>query len=147
MKWAPRDPSTNFFGHQFYSKNARKPRLHVCLHFHARIHIMILPEVDWIHKKLWTLFQFSSVPWGTIIGTKFTISDEFSPFQVKLFYNMISEEYMESELWHFSSKPGLQKYNACVPRDPKPRHFCDISFRKNKQIFWTRLLRPQCVPC
>ena len=43
-----------------------------------------------------------------------------------MFYNMITEEYMESELWHFSSKPCLQKYNTCVPTDPTPRHFFGV---------------------
>ena len=46
------------FGDHFYSKNAKKLRFHVFLLFHVEnICILILPEVDRLHKKLWILFQ------------------------------------------------------------------------------------------
>ena len=64
--------------------------------------IIILPEADWIRKKLWILFLFSLSPRGLIIRTKITISCEFSPLQVQLWYHTLSciktEEHMESEL-------------------------------------------------
>ena len=52
----PRVPKHYIFGDQFYSKNARMLRFHEFLHFYARKHMIILPEVDWIHKKFWILF-------------------------------------------------------------------------------------------
>ena len=46
------------FGDYFYSNNARKLRFHAFLLFHVRKDdIIILPEVDQIHTKLWILFQ------------------------------------------------------------------------------------------
>ena len=65
--------------------------------------IIILPEVDWIHKKFLILFSFSLGPWGPIIGAKFAVSWEFGPIQVKLWQCMFSsmkmEKYMESDLF------------------------------------------------
>ena len=50
----PRGPKHYIFGNHFCSKDARKVRFHVFLHVNARKHdIIILPEVDQIHKKLW----------------------------------------------------------------------------------------------
>ena len=75
-KLGSQDPKQYIFGDQFYSKNARKFRFHVLLHFHARKHIIILSEVDQFLKKLWISFQLSSEPWGSITGTKLTISSQ-----------------------------------------------------------------------
>ena len=36
----PRGPKHYIFGNQFYSKNAKKLRFHVFLHFHARKHML-----------------------------------------------------------------------------------------------------------
>ena len=99
----PRGPKHYFFGDQFYSKNARKLRSHVFVHFYAGKHMttIILPDVVRMRKKLRTLFLFSSGPRGPIIETIFTIASEFYPHYVKLSYYMFSsmamEEYMESE--------------------------------------------------
>ena len=63
--------------------------------------IIILPEVDWIHK---------------ILRYKFTISCEFGSVQVKWLYMFSSielEEYVESELSDI-----FDKYCAWVPGDP-----------------------------
>ena len=57
-----------YFGNQSYSKNVNKLRFHVFLHFH----IVILPKVNRIHKKLGVLFQLSSGPLGPLFGTKFS---------------------------------------------------------------------------
>ena len=45
-KMGPRGPKHYIFGDQFYSKNARMLRFHEFLHFYARKHMIILPEVD-----------------------------------------------------------------------------------------------------
>ena len=57
-KMGPRGQKHYIFGDQFYSKNARILRFHEFLHFYAMktYDIIILPEVDWIHKKFWILF-------------------------------------------------------------------------------------------
>ena len=50
----PWGPKHYIFGDHSFSKNARKLRFYVFLHVHATKHdIIILPEVDQIHKKLW----------------------------------------------------------------------------------------------
>ena len=55
-KMVPPGPKHYIFGDQFYLKNARMLRSHEFLHFYARKHdIIILPEVNWIHKKFWIL--------------------------------------------------------------------------------------------
>ena len=95
----PREPKHYTFGDQFYSENTPKLKFHTFLHFYAvKYDMIILPEMDRIHKKLWTLFQFSTCPRGPTIETKFRIFWEFGPFQVKLWYHMFSsikmEEYM-----------------------------------------------------
>ena len=57
-KMGPQGHKQYIFGNQFYSKNVRMVRLHEFLQFLCqKIHdIIILPEVDWIHKKFWSLF-------------------------------------------------------------------------------------------
>ena len=52
------------FGNHFYSKNARKLRFHGFLHFNDKktYDIIILPEVDRIHKKLWMCSNLIWVP-------------------------------------------------------------------------------------
>ena len=53
-------------------------------------------------QEIVNLFQFNSGHWGPTIRTKFTISCEFGPFQVKswchIFSNMKHKKFMESEL-------------------------------------------------
>ena len=54
----PQGPERYIFGDHFYVKNTRKLRFHAFPLFHARKRdIIILPEVDWIHKILWALRQ------------------------------------------------------------------------------------------
>ena len=48
IKWVPADPSTHIFGDQFYSKNARKLKFHVFLHFNAREHMILSFYLKWI---------------------------------------------------------------------------------------------------
>ena len=72
------------FGNHFYSKNARKLRFHVFLHFNARKHMTLLFYLKWTKlTRNVNLFQYNSGPWGPAIETKFTISCEFCQFQVK----------------------------------------------------------------
>ena len=90
---------------------------------------IILPEVDRIRKKLWTLFQFSSGPRIFNIKTIFKFFSEFGSLQVKLFHNMFSnkvmEEYMEFEHYEiYLNKTGRQIDIAWVPVDPTPSCFC-----------------------
>ena len=68
-RMGPWGPKQYIFGDHFKSKNARKLRFHELLHFYAGKHIIVLPEVDQIHKKLWILFQVSSDPFGPVILT------------------------------------------------------------------------------
>ena len=58
IKWVPGHPSTIYI-YQLYSKNVRKLRFHVFLHFLAKIYdIIILPEEFQINRKIRTSFQF-----------------------------------------------------------------------------------------
>ena len=62
---------------------------------------IILPELDWTSRKLWILFQLLVLGNSNWITTKFEISFEFSPLQVKWWYHIFSgikmEEFIESE--------------------------------------------------
>ena len=92
------------------------------------------------------LFQFSLGPGGPTLETKFTISCEFGPVQVKwwchMFSNMKKEEYMEYEL------PGITRLKVVAKNirlglwAPNTKLFlqCDVSFWRNIQSFWTKLL-------
>ena len=71
--------------------------------------ILMLENIWYLHftysgpnsQEIVNLYQFSSDLRGPTIGTKLTISFEFSPLQVKWWYTISSmkkEEYMESEL-------------------------------------------------
>ena len=60
-KCVPGDPSY-IFGNQFYSKNTGKFLCIPLFLFWKIYDTIILPEVDRILKKLWTLFQFSLGP-------------------------------------------------------------------------------------
>ena len=46
IKWVPAED--HVFGDQFYSKNARKLRFHVFLHFNAREHMILSFYLKWI---------------------------------------------------------------------------------------------------
>ena len=93
LKFGPQWSKHYIFGNYFYLKNARNLRFHVFFLFHARKHnFIILPAVDRINKKLWILFQLL-VP--TVNLNKFTVSCEFGPLQIKLWYHMFSSFKME----------------------------------------------------
>ena len=80
----PQRPKNYIFGDHFYSKNARKLRFHVFLHFNARKYMISSFYLKWIEfTEIVNLFQFNSAPREPTIGTKFTISYEFGPLQVK----------------------------------------------------------------
>ena len=108
-KMVPQGPQHYIFGDQFYSKNARKLKFHVVLHFNARKHMIssfylkwtILPNI-YIYIIYIYIYIYSSGPRELTIETKFKISCEFRRLQVKCWYHMFSsmkkEEYMESEL-------------------------------------------------
>ena len=101
-KMGPRGPKHFIFGDHFYSKNARKLRFHIFLHFNARKHISLF-YLKWTEfTRNCEFVQYSSGPWVLTVGIKFTISCEFGPLQVKwwchMFSNMKKKEYMESEL-------------------------------------------------
>ena len=74
-------------------------------------YILMLENIIWYHhftssgpnsQEIVNLYQFSLGPERLIIGTKFTISCEFSPLKVKRWYHMFSsmkkKKYKESEL-------------------------------------------------
>ena len=88
-KIGPRGPKHYILGDSFFSKNARKLRFYVFLHVNARKHdIIILPEVDQIHKKLWIFSNLVQVHWDPHLEQN------------------SQEEYMESEL------PGIIQVNV-----------------------------------
>ena len=66
-KMGSRGPKRYIFGDQFCSKNARKLRFHLFLHFNARKHM-----IRGLNPR--EICEF---------GTKFTISFELGPLQVK----------------------------------------------------------------
>ena len=74
MKWVPWDP------------NYQKVQIPCFLPFscYKPSDVIIFPEEDQIHKRLSTLFQFSSGTWGHIIAIKFTIPHVLGPLQEKL---------------------------------------------------------------
>ena len=123
----PQGP-TYFFDNQFYSKNARKARL--CSPISLLEYLMILLEVEWIHKKLWILFLLNFyfikfvfiVSPGTYNWNKITISCELRPLQVKLWYHMFCrmkmEEYMESMLSSIFWVKLVAKNKCLGPRGP-----------------------------
>ena len=63
IKWVRSNPSTIFLDH-FYSKYARKLRLHVFLHFNTRKHMILSFYLGPNSQKIVNLFQFSSGPRG-----------------------------------------------------------------------------------
>ena len=102
-KMGPRGHKPFSFGDHFYSKNARKLRFYVFLHFNARKHIISLFYLKWTEfTRIVNLFRFSSGNWAPTIEIKFPNSCEFDPLQVKwrchMFSNMKKKKYMESEL-------------------------------------------------
>ena len=108
------------FGDYFYLNNARKLRFYVFILFHVRKHydIIILPQVDWIHK--WVPIVG---PWGPELNwNKFTISCEFGPLQEKWWCHTFSsikiEEYMEPQHSAIFWAKMVVKYIAWVPRYP-----------------------------
>ena len=109
LKWVPRDTSTTFLLTTFTQKNARKLKFHVFLHFNVRKHMISLfvriSSFDIISgrnsQEIGNFYQFILGSQGLTIGTKFTISCEFSRLQVKWWYHMFSsmkkEECVEFE--------------------------------------------------
>ena len=105
-KMSAQVPKHYVFGNHFYSTNTRKLRFHAFLHFNARKHMISSFYLKWTEfTRDYEFVPFSLGPQGLTIGTKFTISIEFSLRQVKWWYHMFSsmekEEYMESELSDF----------------------------------------------
>ena len=62
-KMGPWGPKQYIFGDYFCWQNVRKLRFHILLHITARKHdIIILPEAEQIHKKLWICTNLVEVP-------------------------------------------------------------------------------------
>ena len=95
-------------------------------------YIVILPEVDRIHKKLWVLFRYSFGHRGPRIGIKFTGSCEFDPRQVKLWYHVFSsmkfEEYIESELSDIFQAKLVPENIAPMSMGSESSLQCEVSF-------------------
>ena len=97
-------------------------------------------------QEIVNFYQFSSGLRGLAIGTIFTISCEFSPLHVKwgyhLFSSMKKEEYIESELSGiFQVKVATKDIViGSLGTQPKAALQYDVSFWRNIQIFWTKLL-------
>ena len=98
-------------------------------------------------QEIVNFYQFSSGLRGLAIGTIFTISCEFSPLHVKwgyhLFSSMKKEEYIESELSGiFQVKVATKDIViGSLGTQPKAALQYNVSFWRNIQIFWTKLLR------
>ena len=103
-KMGPQGPKDYIFSDQFYSRNAKMLRKY------SMYFSILMLENTWYHHFTWSgpnwqeivnFFRFNSGTRGPTIGTKFTISCEFAPHQVKWWHRMFSsmkkEEYMGSE--------------------------------------------------
>ena len=155
MKWVPRDPNSIFLATSYGQKMPESS-------YSMYSSFFVLENIRYHHftwngpisQEIANLLQFSSGPRGPTIGTKFMISSEFGPLQVKwwclMFSSMKKEEYMQSELSSiFVCKSCHQQYSAWVPGDPTPGCFCSVMslFWKNTQIFSTKLLHLSVYPC
>ena len=74
----PQGPKYYIFGDHFCSKNARKLKFHVFLHFNTRKHTISSFYLKWTEFKR-DFYQFSSGPRELTIETKLIISSKFSP--------------------------------------------------------------------
>ena len=96
IKWVPGDPSTIFLATSF---TQRMPEISVSMY----PSILMLGDIWNYHftlsgpnlQEIVNLFQFSSGPRGPTIGTKFTISCEFYPLQVKWWCHMFSNIWVK----------------------------------------------------
>ena len=97
-KMGPQRHKDYLFVDHFYSKNAWKLKFHVFLHFNARKHMISsfvrISSFDINSgpnsQEIVKFYQFILGSLGLTIGTKFTISYEFSRLQVKWWYHIFS---------------------------------------------------------
>ena len=123
---------------------------------------ILIPENMWYYhftrggpnsEEILYLFQFSSGCRGPTIGTKFTVSCEFGPLQVKwwrhMFSNMKNEEYMESELSSIFRVKVVAKNillrTLGTQRQAVFAMWC--LFLKKKTNLLNQTVRCQCFPC
>ena len=102
-------------------------------------------------QEIVNFYQFSLGLWGLAIGTKFTISCEFSPLHVKwgyhLFSSMKKEEYIESEFSGIFQVKVASKDNW-FPRDPTQSCFAVwCLFLKKHTNFLNQTVTLKCFPC
>ena len=84
------------------------------------------------HKNLWILFLFSLSYLGPIIGTKITISYEFTPLQAEV-YHMFSAWNLGFS--HFLSKTDGWKYIVWDPWLPLLSClYSDVSLKKHTNV-------------
>ena len=119
----PRGPKHYTFGKQFYSKNAKKYRFNVSLHFHARKHILLS------FYLVWTDFprnsEFCSNYWSPETQTEIFLWIQSTSCKIMITYVFWHENggiHKIWAFWHFSSRTGHQKYDSCVLRDPFYAH-------------------------
>ena len=150
----PRGPKHCIFGIILTQK---MPEILGSIHFS-----IVMLENTWYHHFIWSgpnsqeivnFFQFSSGPRGPTIGTKFTISCEFGPLQVKwwrhMFSNMKNEECMESELSSIFRVKVVAKNillrTLGTQRQAVFAMWC--LFLKKKTNLLNQTVRRQCFPC
>ena len=140
---------------RFYSKNARKLKFHVFLNFNVRKYMISLfvriSSFDIISgrnsQEIGNFYQFILGSQGLTIGTKFTISCEFSRLQVKWWYHMFSsmkkEECVEFEpSGIFQVKVVTEDIVlGSLGTQRKAAFAIWCLFLKKHTIFWTKLLR------
>ena len=92
IKWVPEDSSSIFLATIFTQKKPESSG--------SKYSSILMLESIWCHRFAWSgsnsqeivnLFQFNSVLQGPTIGTKFTISYEFGPLQVKWWCHIFSK--------------------------------------------------------
>ena len=119
-------PNAPFFLYPLKSSNNRK----VFWYFQGALGTngLMLENISYHHftwrgpnsQEIVNLFQFSSGLRGPTIGTKFIISCEFGPLQVKWWYDMFSNMNKGGihgiwSFWHFSSKSSRTKIYCLGP--------------------------------
>ena len=126
IKWVPCRDWRTIFGNQFYLKNTRIVKFQ---------EFLIKNNFTWstrTHKNLWILFLFSLSYLGPIIGTKITISYEFTPLQAEV-YHMFSAWNLGFS--HFLSKTDGWKYIVWDPWLPLLSClYSDVSLKKHTNV-------------